>query len=133
MRITRSTALGAALVLALAGCQDARPDPGGPPPDGQPSTPDGDARGSTHDVRIRNVAFSPTRVEVAVGDTVRWQNADVVRHTVTSGPPGSPDGRFDEPLGPDGAQATITFDEPGTYAYHCDLHRTMTAEVVVAG
>jgi plastocyanin len=50
---------------------------------------------------------------------------------VTSGDPGDPDGTFDEPLGAEGDTATVTFDEPGTFVYHCDLHRNMTGEVVV--
>jgi plastocyanin len=33
----------------------------------------------------------------------------------------------------DGADATFafTFDEPGTYAYFCRVHQSMTGEIVV--
>jgi plastocyanin len=91
---------------------------------------DDDAATDDADVEVRNLAFEPAQVTVAVGTTVTWSNADVVRHTVTSGDPGDPDGAFDEPLAA-GGTASVTFDEPGTFVYFCDLHRNMTGEVVV--
>ena len=39
--------------------------------------------------------FSPPSTNAIVGETVEWGNADQVTHSVTSGTPGNPDGRFD--------------------------------------
>jgi plastocyanin len=86
---------------------------------------------ATDTVQVRNIAFEPADIEVGVGTTVTWVNEDIVNHTVTSGPAGDPDGRFDEPLASDGDEVTITFDEAGTFDYYCDLHRNMVGSVTV--
>ena len=39
--------------------------------------------------------FSPPSTNALVGDTVQWANGDTVTHSVTSGTPNNPDGRFD--------------------------------------
>jgi plastocyanin len=39
--------------------------------------------------------FSPPSTNALVGDTVQWSNGDQVIHSVTSGTPGNPDGKFD--------------------------------------
>jgi plastocyanin len=39
--------------------------------------------------------FSPPSSNALVGDTVQFGNGDTVTHSVTSGTPGNPDGRFD--------------------------------------
>jgi plastocyanin len=93
---------------------------------------DGDAT-STDTVEARNINFEPADIEVAVGTTVTWVNADIVNHTVTSGPAGDPDGMFDESLDSGGDDATVTFDEAGSFDYYCDLHRSMVGTVTVTG
>ncbi|CAN5667260.1 hypothetical protein BH20ACT23_BH20ACT23_22880 [soil metagenome] len=99
---------------------------------------------SPSEVAIRGVAFVPADIEVAVGTEVKWSNEDTVDHTVTSGVqreqgvPGveedtdaRPDGMFDEDLPEEGDTFAFTFDEPGTYAYYCDVHASMTGEITV--
>ncbi|MBI1828935.1 MAG: hypothetical protein HY222_08545 [Thaumarchaeota archaeon] len=39
--------------------------------------------------------FSPPSTNALVGETVQWSNGDQVTHSVTSGTPGNPDGKFD--------------------------------------
>ncbi len=39
--------------------------------------------------------FSPPSTNALVGDTVQWGNGDQVTHSVTSGTPSNPDGKFD--------------------------------------
>ena len=79
-------------------------------------------------VTIAGFAFDPATVTIQVGDTVTWTNEASVAHTATAG-----DGSFDTGnIGP-GTTATVTFDTAGTFAYHCSIHRTMTATVVVEG
>ena len=41
------------------------------------------------------------------------------------------DGMFDEDLPEEGDTFAVTFDEPGTYAYYCDVHASMTGEMTV--
>jgi plastocyanin len=118
MRIPRTPALTVALALVLTSCAD----------EDAPT----DAAGDTDvEVVARNISFDPGTITVAAGTTVTFTNEDIVRHTVTSGEPGDPDGAFDEDLPDQGDTAQVTFDEPGTVVYHCDLHRDMTGEIVV--
>ncbi|MDQ4124656.1 MAG: plastocyanin/azurin family copper-binding protein [Actinomycetota bacterium] len=120
--------MAAALMLALASCGGSA----GAPAEGKA-------------VVVEHVAFSPARLEVDAGSKVTWTNRDDnVVHTATSGTPGDkgvpgldngtparPDGTFDGEM--DGADASFsfTFDEPGTYAYFCRVHQSMTGEIVV--
>jgi plastocyanin len=147
MRHRRSTChrttAGLALVAALTLAACAEDDPEMEPPPGQDvegeQATDGgtEAGGSGEDpaagatVEAVTIAFEPPVITVPVGTTVTWTNQDVVRHTVTSGTPAAADGGFDEPLAAEGGTVTITFDEPGTVAYFCDVHHNMTGEVVV--
>ena len=86
-------------------------------------------------VTIEQFAFSPPQIRVAPGTTVRWQNGDTFRHTVTSGdtagPENVPDGRFDEDLPDKGSIGEVTFDQSGTFAYYCRQHNAMNGLVVV--
>ena len=50
---------------------------------------------------------------------------------MTSGVPGSPDGRFDVRLAGKGVSGSATFVEPGVYPYFCTRHQSMHGEVVV--
>jgi plastocyanin len=133
-----------ALTFLLAACAEEAPEMEPPPgqdveadeladepADAPDDEADDEAAAAAGTVEAVNIAFEPPRISVPVGATVTWTNQDVVRHTVTSGTPGEADGTFDEPLDAEGGTASATFDEPGTYAYFCDLHRNMTGEVVV--
>jgi plastocyanin len=145
----RSVAIASALVVALTACggteqtESADADIAEPADDEAADEPsdvgedddaavDGDVT-STDTVEARNINFEPADIEVAVGTTVTWVNADIVNHTVTSGPAGDPDGMFDESLDSGGDDATVTFDEAGTFDYYCDLHRSMVGTVTVTG
>jgi plastocyanin len=78
-------------------------------------------------VKIDGFAFSPPRITVAVGDTVTWSNSDAQSHTATAD-----DGSFDTGTIPGGRSGSATFSAAGTFAYHCKIHPSMTATVVVA-
>lgn len=81
-------------------------------------------------VTIERSRFAPDPLEVAAGTEVTFENVDPFAHTVTSAE--------DSPLEFDSAEFgqdetfTQTFDEAGTYAYFCQIHPTMRAEVVVS-
>lgn len=65
-------------------------------------------------------------VEVAVGDTLRFENRDAVDHTVTSD-----ESLFDSGSVPEGGEYGFAYTEAGTYGVHCEIHPTMRAQVVV--
>ena len=70
-------------------------------------------------------------IDVLVGDTVFWKNADTATHTVTSGEVPTPDNLFDSGLFAPGKSFPYTFTEPGDYPYFCIVHPWMTGVVSV--
>ncbi len=88
-----------------------------------------DARAADASVSISNFAFVPASVTVNVGDTVTWtNNQGGVPHTVSSDT-----GAFDSGTLNGGGTFAQTFGTAGTFAYHCNIHPSMTGSVVVTG
>ncbi len=79
----------------------------------------------TVNVTIHAMAFDPRELTVDAGDTLVFENQDLVAHTVTD------KGGFDS--GPIAPHATwkLTLDRPGTYPYVCTLHVTMSGTITV--
>jgi plastocyanin len=77
-------------------------------------------------VEIQDFQFSPDTLEIPVGTTVTWTNGGEAPHTATAD-----DGSFDTGRIEPGESASVTFDEAGEFAYHCDVHPRMTATIVV--
>ena len=75
---------------------------------------------------MRQLAFSPARIELAAGGTITWTNRDAMVHTVTDSA-----GRFDSGLLEPGRSWSRRFDRPGTYIIRCTPHPFMRAVVVV--
>lgn len=76
-------------------------------------------------VALRNLTFQPAVLHVPAGTVVTWENQDLtVMHNVKAG---------DWDSGHLGAKQTYsrTFATGGTYDYFCDLHATMTGQIVV--
>ena len=94
---------------------DAKPDMGMAPGNGT--------------VVIHDIAYNPAKVTTKVGDEVVWSFDDNGQaHTVTAD-----DGAFDSGKMTSG-QFKHTFDKPGEYAYHCEVHPDkMHGLVVVTG
>ncbi len=86
----------------------------------------GVALAADESVEVADFAFTPGTVTITAGDTVTWTNTDPVAHTATA-----TDSSWDTGDIAEGASASITFDTPGTYAYLCTPHPTMTGTVVV--
>jgi plastocyanin len=82
-------------------------------------------------LEIRLFQFQPTAVEVKAGTVVRWVNRDEIEHTVTSGEPDHPAGRFAVRLPARGASASVSFAEPGVHRYFCERHPSMRGEIRV--
>lgn len=125
--------------LLLAACADPG-DGGNGTADGGRDTVSEQAGPAGNAVEMSLIAFRPEAITVAAGDEVTWTQNDAGFHTVTSGTvepsPGGvtpqPDGLFDSGELPTDETFSRTFDEPGTYAYFCEIHpATMTGEVVV--
>ena len=83
---------------------------------------------STPDVvaTIRNLAFTPARIEVEVGTTIEWRNEDQVDHTVTA-----IQGAWDSGIIAPGTTWQRTFDTPGTFEFICTPHPFMKGVIVV--
>lgn len=146
--MNRQLAVAAALVFAVAlpacgGAEDSSSFDAAAAPATETSTKA--ESGGSAAIEIVNIAFKPTSMKVLRGTEVTWTSADAnVRHTATSGVPGEravpgvsegapakPDGVFDGDLPDAGSAFSFTFDEAGTYAYFCEIHPSMTAEIVV--
>src|SRR5215207_5895490 len=83
-------------------------------------------QGAAFDVSVVDFAFEPGTVSVPVGATVTWTNTGTRPHTVTAD-----DGSFDSGRLDPGEQFSQTFDQPGTFTYHCGFHPEMQGSIVV--
>lgn len=81
---------------------------------------------SGNTVTIQNMAFNPSTLNIQVGTTVTWINKDSVTHRVTSDT-----GVFDSGDLTTGMSYNYTFNQTGTFPYHCSIHPSMTASIVV--
>lgn len=79
-----------------------------------------------NDVVISNFSFSPASLTVKVGDTVTWTNQDSMGHSATAD-----DDSFDTGVFSNGESKNVTFEKPGTYAYHCSVHSNMKGTIIV--
>lgn len=95
---------------------------------GQPASTYGQTGGQpgTSRVAMRGMAFSPTNLSVAAGQTVTFVNDDLAPHTVTAD-----DGSFDTETLEPGRAAQITFSTVGTHTYFCEIHPMMRGVVTV--
>jgi len=81
---------------------------------------------SASTVTIKNMAFNPSTLNVKVGTTVTWINNDTVTHHVVSD-----SGLFDSGDLSNGMSYNYTFNQTGSYPYHCSIHPSMTGTIVV--
>jgi plastocyanin len=77
-------------------------------------------------VFIQDMAFSPSTITITANTTITWTNKDAIAHTVTSDT-----GVFDSGTVPANGTYSFTFLVAGKYTYHCAIHPSMTANVVV--
>ena len=77
-------------------------------------------------VKIVDFAFRPKTITVAKGTKVTWKNGGSVSHTTTSNK-----GLWDSGALAPGAAFAHVFKKVGTFKYHCTIHPTMTAKIVV--
>ena len=97
-------AVALALVTVLAGCASAVSNAQAPAETNQVTMPP-------------SYRFDPVAIQVPAGTTVTWRNADNFSHSVSVA-----GGDFPVLELPPGESGTITFDQPGEYAYVCTYH-----------
>jgi plastocyanin len=108
-------------------------EPALPAPSGVPCP---DMGGLPGQVNIRDNFFSPTNLMISTGQTVHWINGGSGSHTVTSNPgsfgcsPSSMES-FDSGTLLPGATFDHTFNQSGTFSYHCEVHGCAMAGTVM--
>jgi plastocyanin len=129
--LLRSLLVVAALGLALTACgsdDDGSDDASGD--DGTTTTTGGLDVNQGDIVVIDDFTFGDgSPVEIQAGELITWQNDDSIRHTVT-------DDTDNPEFSSDAIQPSdtfsITFDEPGSFKYHCSIHPDrMQGELVI--
>lgn len=80
----------------------------------------------TNEVWIQGMAFTPSVITIVAGTIITFTNKDAINHTVTSN-----DGLFDSGPLKSGDAFIYMFSTVGTFIYHCSIHSTMTAKVIV--
>jgi plastocyanin len=89
-------------------------------------------------VGIGDFKYTPSAVTIVAGDSVLWNwNGPDTNHSVTADQGQSM--QFDSDPGESSAQILhpvndgygVTFNDPGTYRYHCKVHSSMTGTITV--
>lgn len=126
-------AAGATVALLGTACGDGNPNPspsGGGSSSGSGSVGSASATGKA-DTTVKQVTgqkFSPDSVNVKVGQTVEWVNADTIAHNVTfTGHDDLSNGNMNQ-----GDTWYVTFTQAGSYPYQCTFHSGMTGTVTVS-
>ena len=120
---TRIAALAIAALVAVTACSSSATSAS--PASGSVGAPAASAA-TGNAVSIASFSFQPAPITVAVGTTVTWTNNDATNHTVTAD-----DGSFKSDPIAAGATFSQAFAAAGTFAYHCSIHASMTATVIV--
>ena len=81
----------------------------------------------TYVVVIRGMKFEPAVLTVKPGDTVRWENQDIVPHNAVS----TETKEFDTGTMAVGASWKYEASNKGTFFYRCTLHPNMKGKLVV--
>jgi plastocyanin len=82
---------------------------------------------ATVTVTIKDFEFSPSTLQIKVGDTVVWNNTGPSSHTATS-----QNGMWDTGELRMGESSYFTFTQPGMFSYICQIHPRMRGSITVA-
>ncbi len=77
-------------------------------------------------IEISDFRFQPPNLSVPAGATVTWVNHDEAPHDSEARA-----GRWGTGLLKRDEEHSVTFDQPGTWAYYCTIHPYMTATLTV--
>jgi plastocyanin len=128
--------LGATFFLGGCGYQNANqgtaPTPSNNTAKSAPTTnstaavPSPTANQASGSVKIQNFAFSPASVTIKKGESVTWTNEDSASHTIVSD-----SNVFQSGSLANGQTFSFTFNTAGQFPYHCSIHPSMKAMVIV--
>lgn len=86
-----------------------------------------DRKSVTLRIRIENMEFYPSTLEVRVGDRIEFKNLDLVPHTATS----TTRQTFDSGTLKSGESWNLTCREEGVTGYRCIFHPAMTGSIKI--
>ncbi len=81
----------------------------------------------SYEIKIQSYKFSPETLRIKAGDSVTWNNLDIVNHTITSNSGNVLDSYS---FGKDDS-FSFKFNVKGAYTYHCSLHERMQGTIIV--
>ena len=81
---------------------------------------------ASNTINIVNFTFTPGTLTVKAGTTVTWTNNDSTTHHVASDT-----GVFDSGNLSPNTTFSYTFNNAGTFPYHCTIHTYMTGTIIV--
>jgi plastocyanin len=130
MKRTSALLLATGLLFGLAACSDDDSDDDAATDEtsadsGDTGSDDGGDTGSAATITISGSSFDVA--DAAAGEPVSVSNQDGFSHTVTSD-----DDAFEEVRLDGGSSGEIAALDAGEYAFHCEIHRSMTGTLVVA-
>lgn len=79
-----------------------------------------------HEIQIKEFAFEPSHVQVRVGDTLKWTNADLAPHTATADEFGWDTGEITK-----GESAELIVTKDMETSYFCAFHPHMKATIEI--
>lgn len=77
-------------------------------------------------IDIKDFAFTPRNLTIPIGTVVTWTNRDTAPHTASSDADGWNSGILST-----GESYSFTFQQAGMFPYHCNVHPSMHAMIVV--
>ena len=85
------------------------------------------SQASQASVTIQNFAFSPETTTIKVGGSITWTNKDSAPHTITS----DNGTQLNSQRLSQSQSYSHTFNQKGTYNYHCSVHPGMKGTIIV--
>ncbi|MDO5370955.1 amicyanin [Paracoccus sp. (in: a-proteobacteria)] len=82
-------------------------------------------------VNIAKMKYEPAEVTIKPGQTVTWINTEAMPHNVAFKAGAVGDAKMDGAMMKKEQSYSITFNEAGSYDYHCTPHPFMKAKVIV--
>jgi plastocyanin len=89
----------------------------------------GAGAGGTAALTVHDFAFAPATLTIAPGTTVQITNTGQFAHTWSSDPGATQ--QWDSGSINPGSTYSVTFDQPGRFGFHCNIHTFMTGTIVV--
>lgn len=82
--------------------------------------------GTVHKINISDFAFTPAKLTIKAGDTVRWTNRGDAPHTADDKAGTWRTGTIKR-----GNSGKVTFDQAGKFNYACKFHPAMKGKISV--